>query len=53
MVGALVGATGIIKIESVEEAIMEFFENREIAEKNVRLVRTAYDHMREVCGWQR
>lgn len=49
MVGALVGATEMIKIESVEEAIMEFFENKEIAEKNVQLVRKAYEHMKEVC----
>ena len=53
MVGALVGATGIISIESVEEAIMEFFESKEIAEKNVKLVRQAYDYMKEVCGWQK
>ncbi|WP_457591208.1 pyruvate ferredoxin oxidoreductase subunit gamma [Geoglobus sp.] len=50
MVGALVGATEMIKIESVEEAIMEFFENKDIAEKNVQLVRRAYEHMKEVCG---
>jgi len=52
MVGAFVGATGLIKIEYVEEAIREFFEDKEIAEKNVQLVRKAYDHMREVCGWK-
>ncbi|AIY90453.1 pyruvate ferredoxin oxidoreductase subunit gamma [Geoglobus acetivorans] len=51
MVGAFVGATGIVKIESVEETIMEWFGNKDIAEKNVRLVREAYDHMKEVCGW--
>lgn len=51
MVGAFVGATGLIKIESVEETIMEWFENKEIAEKNVKLVRSAYEHMKEVCGW--
>ncbi len=51
MVGALVGATNLVSMESVESAIIEFFESKEIAEKNVELVRKAYEYMKEVCGW--
>jgi len=53
MVGAFVGATEIISIDNVEQAIKEFFESEEIAEKNVKLVRQAYEYMKEVCGWQK
>ncbi len=48
IVGALVGATDIVSMRSLEEAIREFFKSEEIAEKNIELVRKAYDYMKEV-----
>ena len=48
IVGALVGATDMVSMRSLEEAIREFFKSEEIAEKNVELVRRAYDYMKEV-----
>jgi len=47
IVGALVGATDVVSLNSLEEAIKEFFRG-EIAEKNVELVRKAYEYMKEV-----
>lgn len=42
MVGAFVGASGIIKIETLKETIVEWFKNPKLAEKNIKLVETAY-----------
>lgn len=54
IVGALVGATDVVSLKSLEEAIREFFRG-EIAEKNVELVRKAYEYMKgcaneALCG---
>ena len=51
MVGALVGATNIVKLETLKETIREWFEDESLAEKNIRLVEEAYQHMKEVCEW--
>lgn len=51
MVGAFVGATNVIKLESLLETIEEWFTNKELAEKNLKLVKEAYEYMRKVCGW--
>lgn len=51
MVGALVGATNIVKLETLKETIREWFEDEALAEKNIRLVEEAYRYMKEVCGW--
>ncbi|AGK60356.1 pyruvate ferredoxin oxidoreductase, gamma subunit [Archaeoglobus sulfaticallidus PM70-1] len=50
MVGAFVGATGIIKIDSVLETVREWFSG-ELAEKNAKLITEAYNYMKEVCKW--
>ena len=50
MVGALVGATNIVKLETLKETIKEWFEDESLAEKNIELVEEAYHHMKEVCG---
>jgi pyruvate ferredoxin oxidoreductase gamma subunit len=42
MVGAFVGATKLIKLETLKDTIAEWFEDRTIAEKNIRLVEAAY-----------
>ena len=49
MVGALVGATDIVKLETLKETIKEWFEDESLAEKNIRLVEEAYRYMKEVC----
>ncbi len=51
MVGAFVGATNVVKLDSLIETIKEWFANKELAEKNIRLVKEAYEYMKEVCGW--
>jgi pyruvate ferredoxin oxidoreductase gamma subunit len=51
MVGAFVGATNVIKLESLLETIEEWFTNKELAEKNLNLVKGAYEYMKEICGW--
>jgi pyruvate ferredoxin oxidoreductase gamma subunit len=51
MVGAFVGASGLIKLDVLKETIFEWFGNKALAEKNVKLVEDAYNYMREVCGW--
>ncbi len=51
MVGALVGATNIVKLETLKETIKEWFEDESLAEKNIRLVEEAYQYMKEVCKW--
>jgi pyruvate ferredoxin oxidoreductase gamma subunit len=51
MVGAFVGATNVLKLNSLEETIEEWFESKELAKKNLELVREAYNYMKEVCGW--
>jgi pyruvate ferredoxin oxidoreductase gamma subunit len=45
MIGALIGATEIAKLESTIEVIRERFP-KEIAEKNVEAVKEAYDEVR-------
>jgi len=47
MVGALIGATNLVKLETLKETILEWFENKEIAEKNVKLVETAYNMIKK------
>jgi pyruvate ferredoxin oxidoreductase gamma subunit len=42
MVGAFIGATKLIKLETLKETIVEWFKDKAIAEKNVRLVEMAY-----------
>jgi pyruvate ferredoxin oxidoreductase gamma subunit len=51
MVGALVGATNIIKLDSLIETVYEWFGSKELAEKNAKLIKEAYDYMKEVCKW--
>jgi len=46
MIGALVGATGIVKIESVFNVIRERFPH-EIAEKNIEAVKQTYERIKE------
>jgi len=46
MIGALVGATGIVKIDSVVEAIKERFPE-EIANKNIEAVKKTYEKIKE------
>ncbi|MEM2727275.1 MAG: pyruvate ferredoxin oxidoreductase subunit gamma [Archaeoglobaceae archaeon] len=48
MVGALVGATGILKLETLKETIEELFEGS-LAEKNKQLIEEAYNYMRGMC----
>ncbi len=52
MVGAFVGASNVVKLEHVEEAVREFFEDEDVAEKNVQLIKKAYEYMKEVCSWK-
>jgi len=49
MVGAFAGATGLVKLETLKETIAEWFSDKTIAEKNVKLVETAYKMMEEAC----
>jgi len=46
MIGAFAGATGLIKIESVEKAVKERFPG-ELGEKNARACRKAYNAAKE------
>ncbi|HOU08709.1 MAG TPA: pyruvate ferredoxin oxidoreductase subunit gamma [Caldisericia bacterium] len=46
MIGAFAGATGLIKIESVEKAVKERFSG-ELGEKNARACRKAYNAAKE------
>lgn len=47
MVGAFVGATNIIKIETLKETIVEWFgKNQKLADKNVKLIEMAYNMVR-------
>jgi len=47
MVGAFVGATDIIKIETLKETIVEWFgKNKKLADKNVKLIEMAYNMIR-------
>ena len=46
MIGALVGATGIVKLDSVIEAIKERFPE-EIANKNIEAVKKTYEKIKE------
>jgi pyruvate ferredoxin oxidoreductase gamma subunit len=46
MIGALVGATGIVKLDSVAEAIKERF-SEEIANKNIEAVKKTYEKIKE------
>jgi pyruvate ferredoxin oxidoreductase gamma subunit len=46
MIGALVGATNIVKLESVIEAIKETFLE-DIAKKNIEAVKKTYEKIRE------
>jgi len=48
MVGAFGGATRLISLETLLEAINEWFKG-ELAEKNAKLVEEAYRYMMEVC----
>ncbi|MDI9609728.1 MAG: pyruvate ferredoxin oxidoreductase subunit gamma [Archaeoglobales archaeon] len=48
MVGALVGATGILKLETLKETVEELFEGS-LAEKNKQLIEEAYNYMRGMC----
>jgi pyruvate ferredoxin oxidoreductase gamma subunit len=45
MVGAFAGATKLVKLETLKETIAEWFSDKTIAEKNVKLVETAYEMM--------
>ncbi len=49
MVGAFAGATKLVKLETLKETIAEWFSDKTIAEKNVKLVETAYKMMEEAC----
>ncbi len=51
MVGAFVGASGVVKLDSLIETVYEWFGNKELAEKNVKLIKEAYSYMKEVCRW--
>ncbi len=46
MIGALVGATGIVKLDSVVEAVKERF-TEEIAKKNIEAVKKTYEKIKE------
>jgi len=46
MIGALIGATGIVKLGSVAEAIKERFPE-EIANKNIEAVKKTYEKIKE------
>jgi len=46
MIGALIGATGIVKLDSVAEAIKERFPE-EIANKNIEAVKKTYEKIKE------
>lgn len=48
MVGAFAGATGIIKLENIKEAVEELFEGS-LVEKNKLLIEEAYKQTKEVC----
>ncbi|AEA47212.1 pyruvate ferredoxin oxidoreductase subunit gamma [Archaeoglobus veneficus] len=45
MVGAFAGITGLVKLETLKETIVEWFKNPAIAEKNATLVEIAYKEM--------
>lgn len=47
MIGALVKATGIVRLESVYEAVRERFPGP-IAEKNIQVIKKAYEETQEV-----
>lgn len=43
MVGALIGVTDLVKLETLRDTVLEWFENKKIAEKNAKLVEIAYN----------
>ena len=45
MVGAFAGLTGLVKLETLKETIVEWFRNPTIAEKNATLIELAYREM--------
>jgi pyruvate ferredoxin oxidoreductase gamma subunit len=47
MVGAFVGASNLIKLDTLKETIVEWFKNPKLSEKNVKLVETAYNMVKE------
>lgn len=47
MIGALIGATKIINLESVKKAIYERF-SKDVAEKNIRAIERGYKEVKEI-----
>lgn len=48
MVGAFVGATGILKLETLKKTVEELFEGT-LVEKNKLIIEQAYNQIKEVC----
>ncbi|RLF05439.1 MAG: hypothetical protein DRK00_04435 [Thermoprotei archaeon] len=48
MLGAFTKASGLVKLESVLEAVRERFKSPDIVEKNINAIKRAYEEVREV-----